>query len=177
MTAIRQPLASLLILCALVSLAGAQAPVDGPFVSFGQTQHGVDTFRIGLRRAFPGAVARTDVGYVSGHVESAFLYWRLGDETAYGAAVGPFVAYYFGSDSSTVRPYIGGGVAAAYVSESRMGSRDLATHFQFEDRIGLGMESGRFDAYLCVVHYSNGSIKPPNDGLEAVMLVLAWSLQ
>lgn len=177
MTAIRQLLASLLILAAMVSLAGAQAPVGGPFLSFGQTQHGVSTFRVGLRRAFPGAVARTDVGHLSGYVEAAFLYWTLGDETTYGAAVGPLVAYYFGSDSSTVRPYIGGGVAVAYVSESRMGSRDLATHFQFEDRIGLGMESGRFDAYLCVVHYSNGSIKPPNDGLEAVMLVLAWSLQ
>lgn len=161
----------------LASAAAAQAPGGGPFMSFGQTRHGVETLRIGVRGNFPGALARSDVGYVSGYFEAAFLYWTLDEETAYGGTVGPIVAYYFGNGSSTFRPYVGGGIGIAYVSETRIGTRDLATHFQFEDRIGLGVESRRLDAFLGVVHYSNASIKPPNDGLDAVMLTLAWSLQ
>jgi lipid A 3-O-deacylase len=170
------------LLVALVLLtstidASAQSPVDGPFLSIGQTKHGVDTFRLGLRGAFPGAIAESRVGYISGHVEAALIYWANGDERAYGGVVAPFVAYYFGGEGSAVRPYVGGGIGAAYVSESRMGTRDLATHFQFEDRAGIGVEAGRFDAFLCVMHYSNGSVKPPNEGLDAVVLTLAWSLQ
>ena len=159
----------------MASCADAQPPGGGPFLSFGWTKHGVGTFRAGVRKVFPGAVAETSIGYLSGYVEAAALYWTSGDEAAYGGTVAPVVAYYFGNDRSAVRPYVGGGIGLAYVSESRMGSRDLATHFQFEDRIGLGLASEKLDAYLCVVHYSNGSIKPPNMGLDAVMLTLAWS--
>ena len=177
MTAVRLFLSSLAALLVLHGAAGARSPLSGPFLTVGSTQEGGGAYRIGLRKGFPGAVAQTGVGYVSGYLEVAFLHWALDDQRVYGGVAGPVAAYYFGSDSSAVRPYVGGGVAVAYVSESRVGSRDLATHLQFEDRIGLGVESGRFDAYLCLAHYSNGSLKAPNQGLNAVMLSLTWALQ
>jgi lipid A 3-O-deacylase len=174
---VRGAILAITVTLACASASPARSPVDGPFLSYGQTKHGVHALRLGLRAAFPFEVLKSPAGCLSGHAETAVVYWANGDETAYGGVVAPFVAYYFGNELSSVRPYVGGGIGLAYMSKTRMGSRDLATRFQFEDRAGIGFEAGRLDAFLCVMHYSNGSVKAPNMGLDAFSLTLAWSLE
>jgi lipid A 3-O-deacylase len=87
------------------------------------------------------------------------------------------VAYYFGSESAAVRPYVGGSIGAAWLSDTMIDGRDLSTRFQFEDRVGIGVAWRRLDAYLSYVHYSNASVKAPNDGIDGVMLTVGWALQ
>ena len=173
--AVRRLIVPLLILLFLVGVAQARIPVDDVFVGVGQSRSGIDTYRFGLGKAFGGAF-RSGVGYLSGYGEAALLYWRDGDEVVYGGVLTPVVAYYFGSESATVRPYMGGGIGVAYISNTMMGGRDLSTRILLEDRIGIGIRSRRFDAYLAYVHYSNASVVLPNEGIDTLTLTLGWSL-
>lgn len=49
--------------------------------------------------------------------------------------------------------------------------RRLSTHFQFGDHIGLGyVFANKFDVGLKFQHFSNGSIKKPNNGVNFAVL-------
>ncbi len=169
--------ALILILAVLPGPAEAQTLVDDVFVGAGYGGNGGTFVRIGMRNDFEGALFRSGVGYLSGYAEAALLHWSNDDERRWGGVLAPVAAYYFGSESRSVRPYIGGGIGLTWLSETRIGERRLSTHLQFEDRIGIGLASDRIDAYLAFVHYSNGSIMQPNDGVEELLLTIGWSLQ
>lgn len=66
--------------------------------------------------------------------------------------------------------YLEGGIGAAAFLDARLGSRDLSTAFQFQDRIALGGSMGPGEVSLSFAHYSNAGIKEPNDGIEVLAL-------
>jgi lipid A 3-O-deacylase len=157
--------------------ASAQTFVDDVFLSVGHGARHVETYRLGVRNDFDGALFRSRVGCLSGYAEVGLIHWRNDPEAVYGGVLAPVVAYYFGSESNAVRPYVGGGIGVAYLSDTRIDGRDLSTRFQFEDRVGIGFVSNRLNAYLAYVHYSNASVKAPNDGIDALMLTVGWALR
>ena len=59
-----------------------------------------------------------------------------------------------------------GGIGLSLWTDTRMGNRDLSTNFLFEDRIGAGVRIGNWDLNFRYMHYSNASIKKPNDGID-----------
>jgi lipid A 3-O-deacylase len=53
--------------------------------------------------------------------------------------------------------------------------RELSTHFQFGDHIGAGYVFPQgLEIGLGYQHFSNGSIKKPNDGVNFTVLRLAY---
>lgn len=70
--------------------------------------------------------------------------------------------------------YAEGGIGATVFSETYNNDDNrLATAFQFEDHIGAGyVFNNGWDLGLKIVHYSNGGIKKPNDGVDLLMLKL-----
>ena len=66
------------------------------------------------------------------------------------------------------------GIGLSGISNTIVGDRNLATNFLFEDKIGIGVSTKNIDIAFRVIHYSNCSIKPPNDGFEVMMLNLTW---
>jgi hypothetical protein len=72
---------------------------------------------------------------------------------------------------------LGGDIGVAYLPDTRIGSRRLSTHFQFEDRIGIGVTATRRCAFLCYAHYSKASIMQPNDRIDEPTLTVGRSLQ
>lgn len=72
--------------------------------------------------------------------------------------------------------FIEGGIGAALFLEPRLGSRQLSTAFQFEDRLAIGSPLGNGELTLAVTHYSNGGIKEPNEGFETLTLGYRWAL-
>lgn len=71
------------------------------------------------------------------------------------------------------RPYAEVGLGGALLSRTRLGGKELSTGFQFSEHLGAGVEfagewfvGGRFS------HYSNASIKLPNDGLDLKQVVI-----
>jgi hypothetical protein len=175
-TAMRRLIVPLLVSLLLAGVAQARIPIDDVFVGVGESRSGIDTYRLGLGKAFGGAF-ETSVGYLSGYGEAALIYWRDGDEVVYGGVLTPVLAYYFGGETAGVRPYLGGGIGVAYVSNTMMAGRDLSTRILLEDRIGVGVTSGRLDVYLSYVHYSNASLVLPNEGIDSLMLTVGWSFQ
>jgi lipid A 3-O-deacylase len=56
--------------------------------------------------------------------------------------------------------------------------RQLSTHFQFGDHVGLGyVFSSGIDLGLAYQHFSNGSIKRPNDGVNFTVLRLSYAFR
>ena len=70
-------------------------------------------------------------------------------------------------------PYAELGVGLSWLTQTEIQGRVLSLHFQFEDKIGLGMRFGKkqqYDLALRAYHYSNASIKRPNSGVNLAMM-------
>jgi lipid A 3-O-deacylase len=110
-------------------------------------------------------------------VEGSLNEWKKGGDEVYVAGLSPVVTYYFGKPEYLVHPYIEGGVGGALLSETEIGvSREFSTAFQFEDRVGAGVQIKNFDLCFRYMHYSNARIKEPNDGIDIFMIALGWHL-
>ncbi|MAX32294.1 MAG: acyloxyacyl hydrolase [Halomonadaceae bacterium] len=72
--------------------------------------------------------------------------------------------------------FIEGGVGAAIFLEAHLRDSEFGTAGQFEDRLAIGRPWGPGALQLALAHYSNASIKQPNDGLEVLSLGYRWRL-
>lgn len=92
-----------------------------------------------------------------------------GEESDENAAwlITPMLRYTFAGERSV---FVEGGIGAAVFLDARIGSRDLSTAFQFQDRIALGGSVGPGELSLSFTHYSNAGIKDPNEGIEVLAL-------
>ncbi len=74
-------------------------------------------------------------------------------------------------------PYVELGFGLSYLDRTRWARRDLGTHFQFEDRIGLGLRWGtesQYDLGYKAIHFSNGHLGPVNHGMNMQVISLAY---
>jgi len=139
--------------------------IDSIGFSYGQSKDNIDIYRFTLRRDFKSRWFKSSSGYLSGYYEGSLNYWNGRGDTNLGIALSPVFAYYFNL-SQEFKPYIEAGIGASLWSNTKMGPRDLTTSFLFEDRIGVGFRFKKIDLSFRYMHYSNGSIKQPNDGID-----------
>ncbi|MEY3521773.1 MAG: hypothetical protein RLZZ177_2488 [Pseudomonadota bacterium] len=67
--------------------------------------------------------------------------------------------------------FLEGGIGATLVSKNELGPRQLSTSFQFGDHIGFGYRLNPNNWLgLRYSHYSNASIKKPNNGLDTLQM-------
>ncbi len=146
----------------------AMAESTGYGISFGygEADPDIDIYRLGIKKDFPSKWFKTDIGYLSGYFELSYNHWEWNDQEIDGVAFSPVFTYYFGDEKNFIRPYIEGGIGLAYVDDYYIADRNLSTNFQFEDRIGIGARVGFLDLNFRYMHYSNASIKDPNDGIN-----------
>lgn len=72
--------------------------------------------------------------------------------------------------------YAEAGVGATMVSHTRFANRELSTQFQFGDHIGIVRTFGDdLRIGLRLSHFSNASIKRPNNGLNLIQLTMTYS--
>jgi lipid A 3-O-deacylase len=70
--------------------------------------------------------------------------------------------------------FLEGGIGATWVSNTALGPRKLSTHFQFGDHVGVGYRMGPSSLLgWRHSHYSNASIKRPNQGLDIFQITLS----
>ena len=75
--------------------------------------------------------------------------------------------------SGAIRPYLEAGVGGTLFSETRLAERDFSTRFQFTEWIGVGLQlSEHFTIGWRYSHFSNASIKQPNDGIDIQQIVI-----
>ncbi len=74
-------------------------------------------------------------------------------------------------------PYVELGIGLSLVSHKEFGGRKLGTHFQFEDRFGMGVRFGEnreYDISYKAIHFSNAYIGSYNHGINLHILVLGY---
>ncbi|UVJ44798.1 acyloxyacyl hydrolase [Pseudomonas sp. LS1212] len=153
---------------AVISL-GQSLTVQAADVSFsvGQTAESTMTYRLGLQSNWDASWWQTSVGRITGYWDGAYTYWD-GDETSsnHSLSFAPVFVYEFAGES--IKPYIEIGVGVAAFSSTEVESNELGSSFQFEDRIGLGLRfAGGQEVGIRAIHYSNGGLQKPNDGIES----------
>jgi lipid A 3-O-deacylase len=151
--------------------------VDSFSVGAGRSRDDIDVIRLGVRKDFDCKWLSNRTGWLSVYAEGSLNYWFGGDDDeVVGAALSPVLIYWFGNEESLVRPYIEGGIGIAGISETQIGDRNLSTGFQFEDRLGIGVRMKKVDLNVRYMHYSNCSIKEPNDGIDLVLFTVSYRL-
>ncbi len=162
----------LLLLCNTESYA-----LDRISLGAGKSKESINICRLGVQREFDSKWLKWKTGYFSGYHEVSLNYWEYGNESIKGVAYSPVFIYGFQLNRN-IFPYLEAGVGVSYISEKTIKGRDLSSHFQFEDRVGIGAKIGRrkiHDLNLRYMHYSNAGIKQPNQGISMFMFSYAYS--
>jgi lipid A 3-O-deacylase len=69
------------------------------------------------------------------------------------------------------------GVGPAYLTENSLGDANLGSHWQFEDKFGVGFNLGTERPAQFIYryyHYSNAGFKEPNRGLDLHSFAVVW---
>jgi lipid A 3-O-deacylase len=146
-------------------------------ISFGvgeEKNDDIDIYRLGLKKDFSRQFLTNKTGWLSGYFEGSLNYWHHTDDDIYALALSPVFVYYFGTEANSVIPYIEGGIGVAVISDTEIGGVDMTTAFQFEDRIGAGIRIEKLDFNFRYMHYSNGSMSQPNDGIDIWIGTLSY---
>ena len=164
---------AIIIFLALLTTHIKAFSIDGVTISVGESRDNIKIYRVGLRKDFKSRWLRSRIGYLSGYYEASLNYWdgKSGDNN-FGVAFSPVFAYYL--EFNDFKPFIEVGIGASYFKESKIDGRDLSTNFLFEDRIGLGARYKNFEISFRFMHYSNASIKEPNDGIDIWIGALSY---
>jgi len=87
-------------------------------------------------------------------------------------AMSPVIQYPAFNFSNTP-VYLEAGIGISLIKNTYFAGKDISTHYQFEDRIGLVASFEQVDVALRVIHYSNAGLKEPNPGLNFLTLSVA----
>ena len=83
-----------------------------------------------------------------------------------------FRAYFFPPENATAKlqPYLLASFGPAYLAKRKLGLREQGGHLSFQTTMGIGSEveiaKKRLDFNLKFVHYCNGGIFKPNQGID-----------
>jgi hypothetical protein len=138
----------------------------------------------GLRLAYRPHYGRfTDfkwIGDVDLYWEVSVNFWEFGANnqhaTNYALAISPVISSQFATvfDKYPIKWEFGIGVSL--VQDTQFAGKDIGSHYQFEDRLGLIMEFGeelKQSLAIRYMHYSNGGLNTKNPGLDFLNLSYA----
>ncbi|UFH48661.1 acyloxyacyl hydrolase [Pseudomonas sp. KNUC1026] len=147
---------------------GAQA--DGVTFSAGETGESTQVYRLGYQIDWDKSWLQSGAGRLTGYWDAGYTYWD-GDKhsSVHSVSFAPVFRYEFGNGS--IKPFIEAGIGVSLFSQTQVEDNKLGSSFNFEDRLGLGVQlPGGHELSVRAIHYSNGGIKEPNDGIEAYSL-------
>jgi len=115
------------------------------------------------------------VGGLSGYFELSYNLWEKSGEQTHGVALSPVFVYYFNTGRAKgIIPYVEGGIGAACIDDYTIANRNLSSNLLFEDRVSIGVIINRIDLKVGYMHYSNASIRSPNDGIDIWLGTVVW---
>ncbi len=114
--------------------------------------------------------------YAELYVESSINFWEYGRtnerDTNFVLAMSPVILHPIGEVASR-NIYVEFGIGISLLSDTQFAGKDVGSHYQFEDRLGLVMKLGkkqRDRLALRYFHYSNAGLSDPNPGLDFISL-------
>ena len=162
-----------LILCALLSIVSWAQYIDGATVSIGKSKDKIDIYRVGVRKSFNSKWLANKTGYLSGYWELSLNYWKKKHYSSnLGIALSPVFAYYL--DYGNFKPFVEAGIGVSYFKNTTIATRDISSHFLFEDRIGIGFIYKNFEFSYRYMHYSNAGLVKPNRGIDIFIVSFSY---
>ncbi|WP_296267736.1 acyloxyacyl hydrolase [Pseudomonas sp. UBA6562] len=159
------------IAAAVLSLFAVSAQATELSGAIGATSQGGLTARVGVGFAWDKSWLESDVGRLTGYWDAGYTYWEAGKAAGgtHSLSFAPVFVYEFGNGD--IKPFIEAGIGVAVFSGTSAGDQEFGSAFNFEDRIGAGLKFGDNQRVgIRATHYSNASIKQPNDGIESYAL-------
>lgn len=139
----------------------------------------------GVRLAYrPYIYQLTDVPFFDSldiYWEVSANFWEYGEdnrhETNFALALSPVIGktFYHVQDKYPLKWEVGIGVSL--VNDTRFAGKDIGSHYQFEDRIGLTLDFGaqlKQAVSLRYMHYSNGGLNSKNPGVDFLNFAYAY---
>jgi lipid A 3-O-deacylase len=117
---------------------------------------------------------------VSSYWQLEFSKWQSQqDSSQYGAnlTAGVIPMFRFTGDKAYYQPYVDVGVGVSVFTDSRIGESEFGSNFQFTDVFGIGINFGKRNQWglgYKFQHYSNGSVRAPNSGINFNLLNLTY---
>lgn len=106
------------------------------------------------------------------YFETSVNFWEYSDEdihdTNFVLAASPVFRYEFAQWYSNP-VYAEFGIGVSLLDDTKFAGKDVSTHYQFEDRLGVVYKFGKGQknsVALRYFHYSNAGFKSPNPGLD-----------
>lgn len=141
----------------------------------------------GLRLAYrPYIYTLTNAPYFDSldiYWELSVNFWEYGEqnqhETNYAIALSPVVSKTFYHINGVYPLKWEFGIGVSLIEDTRFAGKDIGSHYQFEDRIGLTLEFGsrlRQAFSIRYMHYSNGGLNSKNPGMDFLNLSYSYQL-
>lgn len=110
--------------------------------------------------------------------EFSAYHWQYGDNnthsTSYALSITPIFMKQIGSVYD-YPIYFEAGIGASFINDQKVAGKDIGSHYQFEDRLGLILEVDKSQHIgLRYMHFSNGGFNSNNPGLDFVNLSYAY---
>lgn len=107
-------------------------------------------------------------------LEASANFWRYGPTNSSDSnavlAFSPILRYPLGEQFG-MQWDVEFGIGVSLLDDTRFAGKDVSTHYQFEDRLGLvAWLSPQQSMTLRYLHYSNAGFKKPNPGLDFISL-------
>ncbi|MEO2267365.1 acyloxyacyl hydrolase [Pseudoalteromonas sp. YIC-656] len=105
--------------------------------------------------------------------ESSVNFWRYGDSNDYDRNFVLALTPVFQYPITTLKgkPVLFEfGIGLSLLNDTKFAGKDVSTHYQFEDRIGVVYKLDKAEIGLRYLHYSNAGFKSPNPGLDFISL-------
>ena len=156
----------------LISTSLHAIDLDGITFGAGPANEDIVAYRFSLRDEFKRSWFETKVGRLTGTWDFSIGVWDGNDDEVVVLAASPVWVYEFNARPFGLHPYIDIAVGVSLISDNEIDGRELSTHFQFEDRIGLGVRFGDKHQHALIFnyfHYSNANFEKPNDGIDIFM--------
>lgn len=114
--------------------------------------------------------------------ETSANFWEYGAENIHDSnfvfALSPVLRKTF-CNCLNGRVYGEFGIGVSFIDDTKFAGKNISTHYQFEDRIGLAYAFGndfRYKLALRYFHYSNGGLKKPNPGLDFISFSFLYKI-
>ncbi|NVK56866.1 MAG: acyloxyacyl hydrolase [Alteromonadaceae bacterium] len=145
--------------------------------------HGFDDID-GIRFAYRPVTQSFDtqwLGNIDVYLEGSVNYWRYKQEgidetdTNFTVALTPVIVKQLGTIYNQYPVFLEAGIGVSVVSDQHFAGKDIGSHYQFEDKLGLIValkesESIQHNFAMRFIHYSNGGLNDDNPGLDFINL-------
>ncbi|MFK3978687.1 acyloxyacyl hydrolase [Shewanella vesiculosa] len=164
----------------LLIFSPAYSATQGVAIDYLLGEKQLQGIRLAYRPFYTNLTEFSWLGDLDVYWEMSANFWEIGHknkhETNYAVAISPVFSSQFASIDDKYPVKWEFGIGVSLVGDTRFAGKNMGSHYQFEDRLGVLIEFGDdLKKYFAIryMHYSNGGLNNHNPGLDFLNLSYA----